>query len=69
MADKSRWATLGWWSMLFAFAGAAQVAARGVNSTSLMYALGAWLLLTGLAALVLGIRHLLSRRDRRNVGS
>lgn len=58
------WAPLGWCAALLAVACGAQVAARGVGYMPMSHVLLAWAALLLPCALLLGVRHFLSRRDR-----
>lgn len=61
------WPKVGFWSMVWGMAAAAQLAARGFSSFWLWTAAACWLGLTALTALLLGIRHLLARRHSGQV--
>lgn len=64
---KPFWKTLAYFSFIWAFGSAAQLAARGLNEKMLFAAVSAWALLTAVTALLLGVRHFLSRRDSRQI--
>lgn len=66
-APPGFWRPLGYWSFVAAFAVGAQLAARGPTSFYLGVAVLWWALLTAFAAAVLGVRHLLTRRNRGDV--
>lgn len=51
------------WATIWALAAGAQLGARGVTPDNIKFASFAWLGVTAVTALILGIRHLLARRD------
>jgi hypothetical protein len=63
------WAPLGWCALLLGMSCGAQLAARGVDYIPLSHVLLVWLALLLPCALILGVRHLLSRRQRGKVAS
>ena len=58
------WKPLGYWAVVIAAVAGAQAGSRPLTSYNVGNALMAWLGVALLVACILGIRHLLSRRDR-----
>lgn len=59
------WRTLAFWSMVWGLSSGAQLGARGAEFAGV--AVITWAFLTLATALLLGVRHLLTRRKRREV--
>lgn len=66
-ADLSPAKAIGHWAFLWAFVCGAQLAARGLTERWAWIALASWLGLVALSATIVGIRHLLTRRDSRQI--
>lgn len=64
---ESALAALGYWALVWAVLAGGQLAARGVTAHWLWIAAVVWASLTAATALLLGIRHLLSGRQSRQI--
>lgn len=63
------WKPLGYWATLWGILAAGQLATRGISDARIGVAVQAWLAALTATAVILGIRHLLARRQSGKVAS
>lgn len=61
------WRPLGYAALVLAMSCGAQIAGRGMGRMTMWHVLLSWAFLVAVAAALLGVRHLLSRRNRGKV--
>lgn len=61
------WRPLGYMALVLAMSAGAQIAGRGMGRMTIWHVLLGWAALVAVVAALLGVRHLLSRRNRGQI--